>query len=223
MFENELDFAHPNEQGLRLHIAHTPAMRNIVYRLRYRAYTAAGVELQSNDGYFSDKFDDCPNCVSHVLVQNGTVIGSIRANRCTGENESVGAQEAYTNEIAAAIGAGQTYVESNRFVVAPDFDKRSLVPLKTLFRGIALHAALIDADWIITAVRARHVAFYQRILQMEQLSKPKPYPLLTGEFALMGIHRPTKAESVYKCLPELKPTDELVRSYGKLVGYQCVK
>ena len=55
---------------------------------------------------------------------------------------------------------------------------------------------------------------------MEQLSEPKPYPLLTGEFALMGVNYQTKAEAVYKRLPDLRPTDELVQHYAQAVGYQ---
>ena len=92
--------------------------------------------------------------------------------------------------------------------------------MRNLFRGIVLHAALIDANWVITAVRARHIAFYKRILRMEQLSEAKPYPLLTGEFALMGINYQTMAETVYKRLPDLKPTDELVQHYAQAIGYQ---
>ncbi len=88
IFDNELDLAYPNDEGFRLHIARTPAMRKLVYRLRYRAYTDAGVQLQRDDGIFPDKFDRCRNCVSHVLVQNGVAIGSIRANRCTSEDET---------------------------------------------------------------------------------------------------------------------------------------
>ena len=220
IFDNELDFACPNNEGYRLHIARTPTMREIVYRLRYRAYTDAGVKLHRDDGIFPDKFDRCRNCISHVLLQNGIVIGSIRANRCTCADDSVGAQEAYADDIAAAIGTGQTYVESNRFVVDPDVSNKSLAPLRCLFRGIVLHAALIDADWVITAVRTRHIAFYRRILGMEQLSEPKPYPLLTGEFALMGINYQTKAEAVYRRLLDLRPTDELVQHYAQAVGYQ---
>jgi hypothetical protein len=93
--------------------------------------------------------------------------------------------EVYKEEIEKEMGLDKVIVESNRFVIDPkEVDSKYL--FKVPFRFIILNILKFDADYIITAVRPKHVPLYRRFLCMEPISEPKKYPGINVEMIMMA-------------------------------------
>ncbi|MCI5076869.1 hypothetical protein [Oricola sp.] len=212
------NFAFPNADGFQLIPAHTTTARNQVYSLRHRAYRASGVMTDSVGDLFYDDYDSKQNCFSFLLLHEGRPMGSIRANRKVLESDEVGAMDAFGPELRAAGIAGNSFVESNRFVIDPSFERRGIRALIQLMRGIRLHTALADARYVVTAVRVQHVDFYRRFLKMYPISKPAMYPGLDMLTVLLAADVKRDSKSVFDRIPELAVMEDEIASYAEYVG-----
>lgn len=156
-------------------------------RLRYLAYKNADAIKENATGEFKDKYDLLANSKTCIVYEGRTPVASSRACIYNKEHDflHLPAFEVYKSEIEQAIGLDKTIVESNRFVIHPDkVDSKYLFKLP--FRFIILNILKTNSDYIITAVRAKHIPMYRRFLGLEPISAPKQYPGINVEMVMMA-------------------------------------
>ena len=162
------------------------SMLDIVYSMRYRSYSARDYIDKNSSRKFMDEYDLMPNCTSYLTFLGKKAIGSIRACVFTPEEGfRIPAMEVFEKEIEEHLGFDEPFVESNKFVIAPDFQKRGGVKARFyLFRKIIEKAIESNAPNIITAVRAEHIKFY-KMLYFVPISDSKRYPHLSFDTVLL--------------------------------------
>lgn len=168
--------------------AATPALRDAAFKLRYRAYRATDSIPENGSQRFRDPYDYKPNAMTYLLMDGDEPIGAIRASVYIPERGiGLPSFESYRDEIALRIGFDRRIVESSRFVTAETSFDVMLDTQFRLFRMIAANAVVHEADWVITAMRRKHVAIYRRLFGMQPLSDPKPYPGVRDLGVLCGL------------------------------------
>jgi len=96
-----------------------------VFSLRYNAYIEDGSIEKNNTQRFFDEYDHLPNCQSFLTYLDEELIGSIRACQyIPNRHEDVPVMEIFKKEIEEAIGLNKSFVESNKFVIAPEFQRK---------------------------------------------------------------------------------------------------
>jgi hypothetical protein len=177
----------PWPETVRVVRAETPVLRDQIYALRYQAYRRVDAIAANPAERFSDAYDHKPNAMPYLLLAGDRPVGSIRA--CVyrpGEDFGLPSFETYPQEIASQIGLDKRIVESSRFVFADEAFDVTLDMQYHLYRMIAANALVHEADWVITAMRRRHVPIYRRLFGAQRLSDPKPYYGLRDEMVLCG-------------------------------------
>ncbi|HLP96349.1 MAG TPA: hypothetical protein VK168_20040 [Saprospiraceae bacterium] len=175
-----------------------------IARLRYHAYRSVDAIRENPDGLFTDNYDFQQNTKSCMVYEENQLVSSIRA--CvyspTLNYNHIPAFEVYKDDIKEALGLDKVIVESNRFVISHDkAESKSL--FKIPFRFIVLNLNKFDGDYVITAVREKHVPLYRRFLTMEPISQPKRYPGLDVDMVLLagdvknGIEALVRREEIY--------------------------
>ncbi len=168
--------------------AATPALRDAAFKLRYRAYRATDSIPENGSQRFRDPYDYKPNAMTYLLMDGDEPIGAIRASVYVPERGiGLPSFESYRDEIALRIGFDRRIVEPSRFVTAETSFDVMLDTQFRLFRMIAANAVVHEADWVITAMRRKHVAIYRRLFGMQPLSDPKPYPGVRDLGVLCGL------------------------------------
>lgn len=98
---------------------------------------------------------------------------------------SLPAFEVYSREIEKELGLDKKLIEAKRFVTHPGkMYARDL--FKVPFRFIILNALKFECDYILAAVRPKHVPLYRRVLDLEPISTPKKYPGINVHMILMA-------------------------------------
>ena len=160
-----------------------------VCALRYESYIADDYIEPNDTKRFFDKYDHQANCQSFLTYCNGEVLGTIRA--CVyepGSKQIIPAMEIYAPEIEAEVGLDQAFVESNKFVISPAFQRRGGTRARLgLMKNIINTALSHDAKTIVTAVRAEHLRFY-KYFSFVPISDPKHYQHLKFEAALVACY-----------------------------------
>jgi hypothetical protein len=157
------------------------------FKLRYIAYRNVEAIDENPKKEFTDKYDLLANSRTCLIYENDTAIASVRACIYSTKHNflHLPAFEVYKEEIEKEVGLDKVIVESNRFVIDPkEVDSKYL--FKVPFRFIILNILKFDADYIITAVRPKHVPLYRRFLCMEPISEPKKYPGINVEMIMMA-------------------------------------
>jgi len=175
-------------------------------RLRYLAYRSVDAIGPNKGECFKDAYDDLDCTTTYLALQNGKAVGSIRACVRTSEHagSSTPAEFVYPDELLSKVGRTATLVESNRFVMDPDFKGKALPIHVALFRAITANCIRYSARFIVTAVRENHVRFYQRMVQLSPMSAPKVYPPLNDRFVLLGGDFETYYDAFAKRTPEFR-------------------
>ena len=166
--------------------ARNPVLLNLVYSMRYRSYSAEDYIDKNSSGKFLDEYDSMPNCTSYLTFLDKKAIGSIRACVFTPEDGlQIPAMEVFEQEIEMHLGFDEPFVEANKFVIDPDFQKHRGVKARfNVLRNIIEKAIESNAPNIITAVRAEHLKFY-KMLYFVPISNSKRYPHLAFDTILM--------------------------------------
>ena len=146
---------------------------NRAFHLRYRAYLEVNSIEENEEELLYDEYDFIPNSRVFLVWYQGKAIATVRS--CIySEAYNWTPTEAvnyFGEDINRKLGSETRILESNRFAVDPDFQGRqSLFARFLLFRAHGLNAAVHQCDYIMTSVRANHVAFYQRFLGLEPIS-----------------------------------------------------
>ena len=151
-------------------------MLDSVFALRYQSYSAENYIEHNSSQRFMDEFDNQPNCTSYLTYYEKKLIGSIRL--CTYIPDSglrIPVMDIYAEEIAKNIGMDKKFMEANRFVVHPDFQRKGGIQARfSIYRNIVTEADKAQVDCVLAAVREEHVRFY-RLVNFAPISELKTY------------------------------------------------
>ena len=170
-----------------LHPCETSKKMSDAVKLRYLAYKNVGAIEENAEEVFKDKYDLQPNTKTCIVYEGSTPVASARACIYSSAHSFLPtpAFEVYRQDIERELGLDKMIIESNRLVIHPEkVDSKYLFKLP--FRFIILNVIKFSSDYIITAVRAKHVPMYKRFLGLEPISTPRTYPGLNVEMILMA-------------------------------------
>lgn len=156
-------------------------------QLRYLAYRNAGAINENPEAAFRDKYDLLPNTSCCIVYEGHAPVASVRACIYSKELDflQLPAFEAYRSEIEKELDLDKVIVESNRFVIHPDnVDSKYL--FKVPFRFIILNVLKFKSDYVLTAVRPKHVSLYRRFFGMEPISDARKYPGINVDMIMMA-------------------------------------
>ncbi len=100
-------------------LAETPAEREQIYRLRYRAYLQEGAIAPRADDRVTDRFDDLPNTWIFGIYYDGALASSIRISVATPEMPISPAVDAFSDVLQPELAKGKIIVDPTRFVADP--------------------------------------------------------------------------------------------------------
>lgn len=192
-------------------------MLDRVYSMRYRSYSAEGYIEENSSQKFIDEYDNTPNSTCFLAYHRSSVVGSIRAcvfNPSQGLNIPI--MECFEKEIRNSIGYDGIFLEPNKFVVDPQFQRRGGIQARFLLLGTAVEeAARQNADNIVVAVRPEHIKFYQ-MFGGKLASEEKSYPHLNFKTVLMICSDVTKCRDFIKSKVEIIEKNDPVLNYGSV-------
>jgi len=192
-----------NGDRYRLQPAMDGKTREIVYSLRYSAYLDAEAIEPNDSGLFEDEFDNQPNCINHLLTRNGVTVAAIRSCYVSADRQTRSLGYLNYSEEIERVCASNSIVESNRFVVEPEFDRLPLEAYILLFAAILEHRNTTGARFVMTAVRPKHIGLYKRLLNFSPWSPERVYPGLKVPMVLLGGDYHTDGETVISNIPKL--------------------
>lgn len=167
-----------NFKDFTLEVCLNDASLNTAFQLRYRAYLAVDAIPENEEGLLYDQYDFLPNARVFLVWYQGKPVATVRS--CIYSEAynwmKTEAVKYFQEDIVRQLGAQTNLLESNRFAVDPDFQGRqSLFARFLLFRAHGLNAAAHQCKYIMTSVRANHIAFYRRFLALNPVSKESCY------------------------------------------------
>ena len=184
-------------------LAETPAEKEGIYRLRYRAYLREGAILPSEAQRLSDKYDDAPNAWTFGVYLDGELCSSIRVSVLTSEWRMSPSVELFGDLLHPELDKGRVFIDPTRFVADPDKAKRyPELPYATVRLGYVA-GVHFNADVGLAIVRPEHQAFYRRLFLQETWGEPRLYPGLVKPVGLMAAHYPTMRDKVFARYPYL--------------------
>jgi hypothetical protein len=156
-------------------------------KLRYTCYRNVEAIDVNEEKEFKDKYDLLSNSTTCVIYEDNNPVASIRACVYSKAHNFIHlpAFEVYKEEIEKELGLDKVIIESNRFVIDPSKVDSKLL-FKVPFRFVILNVLKFSSDYIITAVRPKHVPLYKRFLGLEPISTSKKYPGINVEMILMA-------------------------------------
>ncbi|MCB0587360.1 MAG: GNAT family N-acetyltransferase [Phaeodactylibacter sp.] len=176
--------------------------KRLAFQIRYRAYLEAGMIPENEEGMFYDEDDYQPNSRIFLVWYQDKAVATVRScvySDAYGWMPTEGVLH-FREELSNKIGTHTRLLESNRFAVDPTFQGRqSLFARFLLFRGHGLNAAVHQCKYIVTSVKANHIAFYQRFLNLEPISpEPHYYEWLEADVSLLMNETDTCLNSILK-------------------------
>lgn len=190
-------------------------MLDRVYGMRYRSYSAEGYIEENSSLKFIDEYDGKPNSTCFLAYHRNNVVGSIRA--CVYDPQKgldIPIMECFGKEIGETIGYGDTFLEPNKFVIDPQFQRRGGIQARFLLLGTAVEEAVRqNAKNIVVAVRTEHIKFYQ-MFGGELASQEKSYPHLNFKTVLMICRDVNKCREFIKSKVDIVEKNDPVLNYG---------
>ena len=147
----------------------------IAYNLRYRAYRSVDAIPVNREELFSDKYDEQENVRTYLIWYEDRPVASVRSLTWSAEYDwaPTDSIELFVNDIDSKLGLSTPLLESNRYVVDPEFTgRKSLSAQMLLFRIQAIGSLVDKCEHVITAVRPRHASFYKRFMNFQPVSEP---------------------------------------------------
>ncbi|MFL6791929.1 MAG: N-acyl amino acid synthase FeeM domain-containing protein [Bradyrhizobium sp.] len=185
-------------------LAHTPAEKEEIYRLRYRAYLREGAIQPSSEGRVIDKYEDAPNAWTFGVYFHGELYSSIRVSVLTSEWRMSPSVELFGDVLHPELDKGRIFIDSTRFVADPDKARNfPELPYATVRLG-SMAGVHFNADYGLAIVRPEHQAFYRRVFLQETWCEPRLYPGLVKPVGLMAAHLPTVRDRVLVRYPFLR-------------------
>lgn len=158
-------------------------------RLRGRAYTAIGYDIEKADGEYSDRFDELPTTVLLGAYDQDRLVGSVRLCFSLPQSLSTLPCAAY---YAALKDMHRTqshgFVEVSRLSIEPDLNNMSY---RTTLYAFLVRASLTAAlaagvSMLLIATRPDWVRFYRYMLGFQQIGEPALYPPGDFKITLLG-------------------------------------
>lgn len=161
-----------------------------VVSMRYRSYSSEGYINKNSSEKFMDKYDSMPNCRSYLLFDphmGRPPVASVRACIYDPQDDlPVPVLDAFRDEVEAAIGLKDKFLEINKFVVEPKFQRRGGATARfQLFKAMAEETVSNQSKNVVLAVRESHIKFYTRRFGCAQISEAKEYPGLKFKTVLL--------------------------------------
>lgn len=179
----------------------TEADRDVIYRLRYRAYLQEGAIDPNSEGKVYDRYDDDPHTWIFAVYLHGQLAGSIRISVATPDHPSSPSVDVFPDLLMPELKRGKVIVDPTRFVADPDLARRHPeLPYVTVRLGYVA-CSYFDADIGLATVRAEHQAFYRRMFLQTSLSPPRVFPSLVKPVCLMAADYHATRERVFDRYP----------------------
>ncbi|MCG6207109.1 hypothetical protein LPW26_20890 [Rhodopseudomonas sp. HC1] len=185
-------------------LADTPAAKEAIYQLRYRAYLDEGAIEPNADGRVTDAHDDMPNSWVFGVHVDGVLSGSIRISVATPAMPTSPSVDVFSDVLGPELQNGKVIVDPTRFVADPDRIQRiPELPYVTVRLGYVA-CCYFDADIGLATVRAEHQAFYRRVFLQKPLCEPRLFPGLLKPVGLMAADYREIRERVYARFPFMR-------------------
>ena len=155
------------ESGFCAQLCNTEESLRLAYQLRYRAYRSVDGIPENREGVAVDDYDAQPNARTHLIWYEGQPVASVRSLIWSARYDwqSTTCVDAYRPAIQANLGLDRPILESNRYVVDPEFKgRKSLTAQYLLFRIQTISCLYDRCQYVITAVRSNHISFYERLM-----------------------------------------------------------
>jgi N-acyl-L-homoserine lactone synthetase len=155
-----------------------------VFKLRYRAYLAAGLIEENESGSYCDQHDAKPSTYHIAAYDEGRLIGAIRFSvwYATDPASAFPCENVYPEIAALKAKSTGSVIEFSRMAVDPEITNWSY---RTTLYG-ALYGALVragfiaakalDAECLLVAARAPLNSFYERMCGFKRMAEPQLYP-----------------------------------------------
>ena len=202
--------AKPADRGIQLldridyRLMETRAERDVIYRLRYRAYLKEGAIEPNPDHKITDRFDDMPNSWIFGVYLDGVLASSIRLSISSPEHPLCPSVDVFQDYLQPEVDQGKVMVDPTRFVADPEiagqFPELPYLTLRLCF----VACSFFHADLGLATVRAEHRTFYTRLFNHQPLSPPRLYPGLIKPICLMAVDFPASREKVFTRYPYLR-------------------
>jgi N-acyl amino acid synthase FeeM len=154
----------------------TPAEKDSVYLMRYRAYLHGGLISPSESERIIDPYDDAPNAWIFGIYLDGVLCSSIRLHVLTSELRMSYTTKLFSDVLDSRLDRGEVFVDPARFAADPEKAKLfPELPYATL-RLAYIACDHFNADTGLAMVRTDHQAFYRRVFLHETVSEPRAFP-----------------------------------------------
>lgn len=154
----------------------TPAEKDSIYLMRYRAYLHGGLISPSESERIIDPYDDAANAWIFGIYLDGALCSSIRLHVLTSELRMSYTTKLFGDVLDSRLDRGEVFVDPARFAADPEKAKLfPELPYVTL-RLAYLACDHFNADTGLAMVRTDHQAFYRRVFLHETVSEPRPFP-----------------------------------------------
>ena len=182
------------ERGNYRNLTAEGPLLHTVFGLRYESYVEQGYISKNTNKLFMDEYDSRPSCTSFLTLHNNNPIGSIRCCIYNPDDERpVPIMEVFDKEIAHTIGYDNPFMELNKLVVSPAFQRQGGVEARfMILENAARHALEKGIKCGVIAVRDEHVRYYHALFGFKQASESKSYPLLNFKTTLMYTNNPSR-------------------------------
>jgi hypothetical protein len=185
-------------------LVETPADKDEIYRLRYRAYLREGAILPSESERITDRYDEAPNTWVFGVHVHGELLSSIRVSVLTAQWRRSPSADMYSDILQPELERGKVIVDPTRFVADPDkTGKFPELPYVTVRLGWVA-CAHFNADLGLASVRPEHRGFYRKVFLQEPLAEPRLFPDLVKPVGLMAAKYPEIRERVFRRFPFMR-------------------
>lgn len=180
---------HGNAKSFELRILDSENAIREALRLRGRAYTAIGYDIEKADGEYSDRFDELPTTVLLGAYDQDRLVGSVRL--CFSLPQSLSTlpcADYYPALKDTHRSQSRGFVEVSRLSIEPDLNN---VSYRTTLYAFLVRASLTAAmaagvSMLLIATRPDWVKFYTYMLGFQQIGEPALYPPGDFKITLLG-------------------------------------
>jgi hypothetical protein len=173
----------------------TPAEKDSIYLLRYKAYLHAGVTSPSESQRVSDRFDDAANAWIFGVYIDGELCSALRLNVLTSECRDSATTDLFGDVLHPRLDQGEILIDPVRLAADPE---------KVTLRLAYLACEHFNADTGLAMVRAEHQAFYRRVFMHEVIAEPRSLPGFLPKVGLLASDFRARREQVLARFPIMR-------------------
>lgn len=185
-------------------LAQTPAEKEEIYNLRYRAYLREGAVKESSEQRVTDQYDDLQNSWTFGVFIDDQLCSSVRISVLTPEWRESCSAEAFGEILYPKLDSGEVIIDPARFVADPDRARRTPELPYVTVRLAYMACEYFRADLGLAIVRPEHQAFYRRVFFHETIAEPRLFPGLLKPVGLMAADFPTMRDKVFDRYPMMR-------------------